>query len=441
MPTSLISVASMLMNAGIDVSLHDENIDKYDFQNNVIGINLLGSPYIPCAIEYLKKLKDKFGENNYRLIIGGQVIYGLTKSQFSSLFGKNAINGNNIHELASCCGLDVAELTSVEKISFIDGYNRIKNENLKLYLQTEIGFYLSQGCKYSCTFCGASRTRFNPLTSRIEKCTERYRDIDISIRDIEYLIQKALESDIHGFSFYLSNLDLFQTPTQLSEFADKLLSLRTRYRGFDIRFRALATVTSFLWIHNNCPELMFKLIGAGLYRIGFGVDGASPIVWKKTKKPHTKSACINAIKTIKEIYGITSEILMVFGYDEFDNEESLKLALDFAYQMNDLYKALPRPHVAKDVIPGSDNWYKDEYQKRIDYLIQNPVFFTNLDFTALPSEITHSNPDFRELTGKYYMEMCKMPDSLTQYVKPISLSMTDKEIQEVQKFNLKRYDF
>jgi len=441
MPTSLIAIASVLKKTGIQVSLYDENIDMFDWHSNIIGINLLGAPYIPCAIDYLKKLNDKFGENNYRLVIGGQVVNGLTKEQFFSLFGKNAINGNNIHELASLFGLRAEQFSPVEKISFIDGYNLLDDNNFRLYLQTEAGFYLSQGCKYSCTFCGASRSRINPITNQKERCVEQYRDIDMAVKDIEFLIQKSLQFDIHELNFYLSNLDLFQTPDCLSKFADKLLLLKEKYLNFDIHFRALATVKSFLDVHKNCPELLFKLVKVGLNKIGFGVDGASPIVWKKTKKPHTKSACINAIKVIKETYGIIPEILMVFGYDEFDNEETLKLTLDFAHQMNDIYGAIPRPHVAKDVLPGSDNWYKKEYAEKVNCLINNPNLFVNLDFTALPSEITHANERFRELTAKYYLEMCAMSDSLTQYVKPISQEMSDSELQDVVKFNLERYDF
>jgi hypothetical protein len=441
MPTSLISIASILMKAGISVSFHDENIDKYDFSNNIVGINLLGAPYIPYAIELYKQLEDKFGKDDFHLLIGGQVVYGLTKVQFSSLFGKNAINGNDVKELASFWRLSYDTFIPVEKVSFIDGYSLINQNNFALYLQTEIGFYLSQGCKYSCTFCGASRSRINPVTNQREKHIEIYRDIDIAIEDIEFLIQKAIGFNIHELKFYLSNLDLFQTPNLLSEFADKLLLLRKKYTGFDIHLRALATVTSFLYVHKNYPELMLNLIKVGLYRVGFGIDGASPVVWKKTKKPHTKSECINAIKIIKENYGITPEILMVFGYDEFDNEESLKLALEFAYQMNVAYGALPRPHVAKDVIPGSDNWYKKEYTDKVNYLIKNPALFQNLDFTALPSQITHANEEFRALTAKYYIEMCAMPDSLTQYVKPISIEMSDREFQKIKQFNIERYDF
>jgi hypothetical protein len=344
-------------------------------------------------------------------------------------------------ELAVFFGLDIDRFIPVEKISHIEGYSLIKPDNFSLYLHNEFGFYLSQGCKYACTFCGASRSRINPIAGQQEKCIEKYRDIDIAIKDIEFLIQKAIELNINELKLYLSNLDLFQTPDLLSDFTDDLLLLRSKYVGFDIHFRALATVTSFLKVHHDIPELITKLVKAGLYRIGFGIDGASPYIWKRTKKPHTKSGCINAIKIIKEEYGITPEILMVFGYDEFDNKETLKLALDFAYQMNTQYGALPRPHVAKDVIPGSDNWYRNEYAGKIKHLINNPELFVNLDFTALPSEITHSDEDIRNLTAEYYMNMCMMPDSLTQYVKPICSGMSDIELQGIRNFNLERYDF
>jgi len=440
LPTSLISVASILINSGNQVSFIDENIDKYDFKNNIVGINLLGAPYIPTAIEFSQKMRNKFGDN-YHLLIGGQVIDGLTKEQFSLLFGKNAINGNNTKELSTFFGLKHNDLLPVEKISFVDGYNLITHYNFKLYLKNELGFYLSQGCKYSCTFCGAKRNKINVKTNLREKCVEKYRNIDIAIKDIEFLVQKAIYYNIHELHMYLSNLDLFQSPHFLSEFVDRLLLLESRYIGFQINFRALATVTSFLKVHETCPELLLKLIKSGLYRIGFGVDGASPIVWKKTKKPHTKSGCINAIKIIKEQYGITPEILMVFGYDEFDTEKTLKLALEFAYQMNVKYGAIPRPHVAKDFIPGSDNWNSPEYSDRVKALINNPDLFLNLDFTSLPSEITHTDEKFRCLISKYYMDMCSMPDSLTQYIKPINIGMSDRELFQIKEFNLGRYDF
>ena len=110
-------------------------------------------------------------------------------------------------------------------------------------------------------------------------------------------------------------------------------------------------------------------------------------------------------------------------------------------QMNTEYGALPRPHVAKDFIPGSDNWDRPEYSERVKYLINNPDFFINLDFTSLPSEITHIDENFRKLTSKYYMDMCAMPDSLTQYIRPINQGMSDKDLFQIKVFNSERYDF
>jgi len=154
MPTSLLTVAAIFNDAGITTQIVDENISKTDFDHNIVGINLLGAPYIPIAIEIEKKLTKKYG-NDFRLLLGGQVVSGLSKTDFSSLFSKQSLNGNEYRIINEVFGVSENRIPFMENVSLIKIYEQLGDEVLKLYLSTEFGFYLSQGCKHSCSFCAA----------------------------------------------------------------------------------------------------------------------------------------------------------------------------------------------------------------------------------------------------------------------------------------------
>ena len=81
MPTSLLTAAARLIAAGVDVEIHDENINtQYNFEH--IGINLLGAPYIPEAIRIQNEISRK---ENAKYILGGQVISGLSQEELRRL--------------------------------------------------------------------------------------------------------------------------------------------------------------------------------------------------------------------------------------------------------------------------------------------------------------------------------------------------------------------
>ena len=60
MPTSLLTAGARLLNAGIDVTFHDENLRPLEVSSNYVGFNLLGAPYIP---EVIKLQQTKFLHN------------------------------------------------------------------------------------------------------------------------------------------------------------------------------------------------------------------------------------------------------------------------------------------------------------------------------------------------------------------------------------------
>ncbi len=436
MPTSLLTAGARLLDAGLEVKFHDENVKPYENSSDFIGINLLGAPYIPEVIKLQKRIDGETGKNN-TYFLGGQVINGLTSDQFRKLFWNNSYNGNDDGVLESILG--VQYLTTPEQTSLITAYDLLDDQTMREYLSRESGFYVSQGCKFACDFCPADRTFKDPNTGETKKVSERYRDGDILESDLEYLVQRSKSLGLNDLSIYMSNLDVFQTPERLLDFVYRVQKVKERNFGFGIKLRGLATVDSYLNLKDENPEVIRELIKVGFDTVGFGVDGWG--VWKELHKGHnTEKKCEEAVRSTREDFGITPEALMVFGHDGVDREETLRRAYEKTLEWADKYGAVPRPHVAKSFVPGNNGWRDPANFLRVRKIIKNPELFQSLDFTALPSELTHLNGATKNLANEYFLKMCSMSDCTTQYVKPITLGMTSGEVEEVKRFNIGRYD-
>jgi hypothetical protein len=112
---------------------------------------------------------------------------------------------------------------------------------------------------------------------------------------------------------------------------------------------------------------------------------------------------------------------MVFGHVGVDTEQSLRHAYDFVEAMVNTYGAVPRPHIAKQFIPGNDGRSNPRFQKEVSMLIENPILFQSLDFTALASTLTHPDNEFRDMVNYYYLEMCKLPGNTTRPIIPYDI--------------------
>ncbi len=100
----------------------------------------------------------------------------------------------------------------------------------------------------------------------------------------------------------------------------------------------------------------------------------------------------------------------------------------------------PKDHVAKSFIPGNKGWRMPHNQDVIEMMIQNPELFQDLDFTALPSGLTHRHKKTKKLATKYFLKICGLPSATTLFVKPITSGMTQEQTEQVKKFNQGRYD-
>lgn len=439
MPTSLLTAGARLLNAGVDVEFHDENLKPSEVSSDYVGFNLLGAPYVPEVIKLQERINEKSGEKIF--LVGGQVVSGLSPNQLKRLFGNSTHNGNDDSTLAKVLGIDERALTSPERTSLIPAYERLNDKVMKEYLSREFSLYVSQGCKFSCDFCAAVRTYKDPETGQTTKVKESYRDPSIVQADLSYLVRKAKSFGLEKLHLYMSNLDVFQTPQQLIKFAYVVQEVSQSNADFKISLRGLATVDSFLRARQNMPKSIEELINAGFNTVGFGVDGWTKEVWTAVKKGHnTEEKCLEAIRSAREDFGITPEILMVFGHPTADTEESLGAAYQVAGMVGRAYGAVPRPHVSKDFIPGNNGWRSQKHAKAIESLLRHPESFQSLDFTALPSPLTHPNERIRELATKYFLKMCELPGNTTQYVKPITPDLSKSELESIRKFNEGRFD-
>ena len=270
---------------------------------------------------------------------------------------------------------------------------------------------------------------------------ETYRHEEVMRRELTYLSERALRLGVRRLKIYLSNLDLFQSPEELARFLKVLLSVRQARPEVEFEMRGLSTTNSFLAVHRARPSLVERFVELGLCRIGFGVDGNAPEVWRATRKPQSGSMCVAAISAAREVYGLTPETLMVFGHYGIDTERSLSLAVEFTKDMWELYGSLPRPHVAKSAVPGNDGWYSPSFRWLVDGLLSWPAGFQSLDFTALPSPLTHPDAEFREMATRHYLAVCGLEGVATRYVLPELPDMTWEELRRVREFNEGRYDF
>lgn len=438
MPTSLLAAAARLLSAGVETQIVDENIAPCSAFALITGINLIGAPYVSRGIEIRARLKK--AHRDAILVVGGQGASGFALKEKQRLFSADTIDGNNDNTLCEFLNISQKELPAPEAVSLIPAYSLIPDEIMRLYLSQEFSFYLSQGCRYSCTFCAAERTRNDPESNQTIRVRERYRTLDVIDMDLRYLLDRAKKCGLSSISFYLSNLDLFQSPKDLADFAALVLTIRKSMPEMDMRMRALATTTSFIDLHRTSPQIIEDLVRGGLHRVGFGVDGATPRVWRAVRKPHRSDACLDAIRISREEYRLVPETLMVFGHNGHDDLDSLILANDFLRGMSEHYGAIPRPHVAKDVVPGNDGWQASENQATIRYLFERPGAFQLLDFTALPSWLTHPDPTFRQAVSAAFLQACSIEGASTQFVYPEDPELPAEALLEAKELNLRRYD-
>jgi len=430
MPTDLYKVGAKLEATGIKTDVVDLNLEEipsnigdYDY----VGIGVIGAPYIPGTIRLANEVRERTGKNP---LIGGPGVEYLSEEQFRTLYG-NATQIRNDKDLSTAIN---RQIPSVYNVSIADRMNRLNPALLERYLSGEFSFFVSQGCKYACDFCAASRSRQGMRVNE-----EYSKTIE---KDLGALIRKSNELGIKKVTMYLTPLDLFQSPASFKETLRDFAAAKQAY-GTDFSLRGLSRVDSFLNALKQEPELYDLIPTVGLQAVGFGVDGTTEEVWKSQHKGNKSLSKVDGAFAICKTLSITPEALMVMGFHDkkglpVDTKDSLQKNVDFSITSAEQYGVVARPHVAKDLVPGNSGWENPVWSIQRSQLLAKPELFKNLDFVALASEITHPNPEFRDQVNETYLQIVRQltPKGLCATTPLLSYTGNPKQDRIADTFNM-----
>ena len=402
--SSLLITASRLIQIGFDVTLIDFNMyrtvkEHYDY----IGITVIGAPYIPSVAGLTNEIQKINAVNSYwrsideslppetKILIGGQPISHIDNQMFSEIFGSKAIQIKNDNDLIKALGLESNQLVSTFEISLEKAYEIIPDSDLKKYLSHEMALFISQGCHFHCAFCAAAKGM-----------REQFRDTNLFRSDLVYLAKKAKSFGLNKLEFYATNLDFFQNPNKMLQFLDIIADIQSVY-DIKIKVRCLACMSSFLKANEEISDLGDRCKNGGLWCIGFGVDGTDPKVWKAQKKTQNKVHDVPLSLDLCAEFGIRAEVLLILGFPQdtiWTLLKDFRMAFVYVTKFKDI---MLRPYLAKQYVPGNDNWNMFENKKLFS---ENPTLFYNVDFCMAGSKFTHPRFWHRLFSNFVFLAIC-----------------------------------
>lgn len=390
---SLCNAAAVLTAAGHKVKIIDFNLDTFEgardaFEKaDLVGVSLIGGPYIPESIGLIKRLKDLFPA--LPVMLGGQVIERLSDTEFATIYGTTAIQIRTKSDLAEVLSRDPAIFPDWFQVSLIPVWEGMGDARLKQYLESEFTLVVSQGCIFRCLYCAARKG---------EK--EQHGDISVFEQDMKFLANKAASFDIQELSCYASSLDFFQNPLVVKDHLE-ILAKVSRKTGVKFRVRCLSCVSSFVRAERMVPDLQVILQEAGLYCIGFGVDGTKEI-WAAQNKKHNDEDDVPLCLALCHKMGLRTEILIVMGYPQDNLRTLLKLlANTFRYILTWPKTVDIRPYLDKETVPGNAGWKTGN--GRVRAILAKPSLFYNLDFAACASKLTDPVRSHRWMVNFFYL--------------------------------------
>ncbi len=379
---SISTLGAELLALGHTVTLIDLNIETLEnvwetlSKSDFIGISVVGSPYIPGTVELCNKLTPLLKQ----IVVGGQVIAKLGEREFKVLFGEKVMREMPFHIGGG--------LTH----SLVPIWKGMPSWKLKAYLEKEMTLVISQGCHFGCRFCAAEKGK-----------VEQFKPSEILREELCYLAKKAKEFDLKKIEFYTTSLDFFQNPKEVEDRL-RVAAEVSEETGVMFKIRCLSCMSSFLKAREIIPNFKKLTSRAGLWCIGFGVDGLNTETWREQKKSQNRNLnqVWRSIEAAQEAE-IIPETLLVMG---FRSEHPLLIIkyLLFAFLVTFKYRKVTlRPYVAKPQVPGNDDWGNDDPTREF---VREPKKFSNLDFCALGSKQTHPNFWFRWSVNTVYILIC-----------------------------------
>ncbi|MDG1949469.1 MAG: radical SAM protein, partial [bacterium] len=386
LPNGVLSMAARLMHAGVQVDLIDENVDNHLNirrsrglleKADIIGIGVLGAPYIPEALYVAHKLRCMGHEQPIH--IGGPAIGNLTPQELETIF--RGVDGQVIYDPHGtklvCPLLNVPDRFGVSMGPAIRALPEYMQE---AYFTRPWCLFTSDGCHYNCRFCAAhkgvrerfrERRAFEDETHALIDMTERYAG-----KNPDYEI-------------YLSSLDGCQNPMGMESLL-RMLHVRTSSRDIKLKLRFLATAKSVVKAVKDDVRLLHRWRDYGITCIGLGVDGVDPLTWARENKRHNSHGTIDRAFALIRDAGIQEEALMVVGFPG-DSARAMLASAATSLRMARRGKSV-RPYLGKVIVPGTRGWQDNPDLAR--EFLRNPMLFRELDYAGVGSQ--HSHPDTRQ---------------------------------------------
>lgn len=437
MPNGLLSVAARLKAAGVRATVWDENLGTAHPKTDRIGLHLDGPPAIPLAIDFIHRR----AVSRARVVLGGQVVGGLSEDQFESIFGEQVIagRGNDIAVLAE--GLSgVAKIPSVDEISLVSAYEDLPLAVMREYLQHEIPLHVSSGCKFACANCAAERTQVAP-DGTVTTMRERYRNLGCIEKDLAWLMSRLEQLGIDGpLRIFMSNLDVFQTPQKLAEFIELIEGLE-RCHPHRIKIRGLSTLHSFDAFARDNPELLQRFVSAGFEGVGFGVDGIGKEVWRAMRKGINNAQLVEQALGAAQRFGVTPEILMLIGQRGMLSKAELEVAYQYLEQLHDRYGAESSTYMATPCVPGNDGWRSESMTEIVETLIHHPWTFQALGYSVEANPLKGHEPGPEtETLNRGFKAMCDLPGSHTRVLRAVPPGISHIRRRLVRVSNMGKFE-
>lgn len=396
LPNGLLNAAARLNAVGVKTTIVDLNIDDLDTAEthpplqsaDVLGIGVLGPPYIPPAIELGMWLRER--RHDQPIVFGGEPVMRLPKQHFERIFADRI--GGDVRQVASddelCKAFRVSSLRGMPSMYDISAGSVIRALPLRyreIYFSREFCIFTSQGCKYQCNFCAATKG-----------VPERFRNIDVFKDEVD-----AITSQVHEicgktapYEVYLSTLDGCQNPEPMEKMLRIIDSSRLRNNvSFPLRF--LATSRETVKAVRKDSEILKRWRDYGVRCIGIGVDGDDEATWARERKRHNKrpeiAAAFDAIKNA----GIQPEAFMVIGLPG-DSVAAILKGVRACFRF--AFKGIrPRPYLGKAHVPGSERWATDE--ETVERFLSDPNLFRDSEYAGLAIDATHTDRTQRYLAN------------------------------------------
>lgn len=367
-------LATILKNNGYDIKILNENLlqkklDPFELKADIFLITAL-TPTANRAKHLAVELKKLYPAS--KVIVGG-IHATLLNTEFIDVVDHVVLS--EAEEII----LDVIEGKYTEKIihgSKIKDLNTLPLVNYSLlegYEKMDIlPLMTSRGCPFDCNFC---------TVTKIFGKTFRMQTPERIVAEIENAISYVKCRD---FFFYDDNFTADKK--RVSEFCDLLME-----KNIDISW--FAQVRSDI---AKDPELVEKMVKAGLRWVYIGFESISDATLKAYHKSQTKADIEKAIRVL-HTFGVNIHGMFMFGEDN-DTLESFYETSDFAIknEIDTVQFMILTP------FPGTQTYTAMESQNRIlhknwDYF--NAMFTVFQPKNMSPSELT--NETYKAYTRFY----------------------------------------